>query len=239
LAAVVAGIGAPRPAAAESAAATSARLPGWLGLEIAFGTAAPVYLGAEGTVGLGSHFRLHPVVGLLPSPYVDLINAVSTGYNWYDQATADLIEAALQSSLVIGSTTGWKPWSRRGFEVTAGYMGVFLGGASTTADVVEAVLDTSLANVTRGRDVEIDSKLHTFQVGCGWTWVIKERWSLRTSASYLQCFSASTTSEIPARSPTVRQLADDVETDLNDYLDDIYTSYVKTAVLHVAFGYRF
>lgn len=222
------------PSPAPAAALDSPRR-----FEIAFGTAAPIELGVEATIALGSHFRLRPAAGWLPSPYVDLINNVSTHYGWYDQATADLIAAALQSSLVLGASAAWKPWSRHGFEVSTGYRGVFLGGASTTTDIVDAVLDRSASAVAAGRSVGIDSKLHAFQIGLGWSWSLGRRFGLRTAASYLHCFAASTTSEIPARHPAVRQLADDLEQDLETYLDDIYTSYVRTGLLHVTFGYRF
>jgi hypothetical protein len=74
------------------------------------------------------------------------------GYGYYGQRTADLIESALQSSVVFGMNLGWRPFRSRDFEVQA------LGGASTTDEVVTGITGESLPDGT-SRDVDIESSL--------------------------------------------------------------------------------
>jgi len=205
---------------------------------LAFGTAAPLYIGGEGSLGIGSHFTTHVTLGWMPAAYVDLINELSLSQQWYDQATADLIDAALQNSIVLGGQLGWKPYRTHGLEFRAGYTFAALGGSSTSVDVVEAVNGGTLPPQA-SRPVQIDSQLHLLEVGAGWGWRVAQRAHVTASVSLVECFAAGTQSKIATASRQEDRGAARLESQLNDYLDGIYRNHITAPLVRLMIGSRF
>lgn len=205
---------------------------------VAIGTAAPLYIGGEGSLGIGSHFTTHVTLGWMPPAYVDLVNDVSVSQRWYDRATANLIDDALQSSLLLGGQLGWKPFRTHGLEVRAGYMVGFLDGSSTSADVVGAVTGGSIPPQA-SRHVQIESQLHLLEVGAGWGWRIARHAHVTASVSLIECFRATTNSEIATASHSETGASDNLESRLNTYLDNIYLNHISAPLVRLMIGSRF
>jgi hypothetical protein len=174
----------------------------------------------------------------MPGTYVDLVNEVSVAKQWYDQDTADLIASALESTLLLGGHLTYKPFRRRGLEVRAGYTLAALDGASTTGEVVEAVRGQTIPPIA-WRDVRIDSQLHLLEIGAGWGWRIRRHAYLHASVSMLECFDSTTRSDIVTAFAREEADARNLEAELNDYLDGIFTDYITTPLLRVMLGSRF
>ena len=74
----------------------------------------PVDVG--GKIALETPYRIQVTTtfGFLPSGYVDALNGILVAAGAYNQTTADLIAAAMQSSMVWRLHLGWRPWAKRG-----------------------------------------------------------------------------------------------------------------------------
>ena len=104
--------------------------------------ASPWHLGAEVTTDVPAaisgrvsfemplRLRLSTSVGVLPEPYVALINEVVVAAGGYDESTAAVVESALASSLVWRSQVGWRPLADWGLYFDAGYSLATLGAGS-------------------------------------------------------------------------------------------------------------
>ncbi|MBI2896904.1 MAG: hypothetical protein HYY06_25320 [Deltaproteobacteria bacterium] len=207
-------------------------------LDLGLGTAVPVSVGAEATAELPYRILAHVSVGWLPSPYVDLINDIVIAFGGYDETTAELVEAALQDSFVLRLAAGYRPFERAGFEVLAGYTLAALGGGLSTAEVAEAASGKSFSS-SQAREVPIDATVHNFQIGVGWRFVFWDRLVVRATLSYLQCFASTTTVTAEAQAPRLQPQLDQAADDLEEYLDDTFTTYIKVPVLGVGAAYRF
>ena len=106
--------------------------------DLTAGTHFPISVGVEGQLELPARVLLRVHAGWMPSGYVDVINRVATGFDWYDQATADLVVAAIDHAFALRVGIGWRPLEDRGFEVSLGYTVVVGGGSITSAEAVEA-----------------------------------------------------------------------------------------------------
>jgi hypothetical protein len=117
-------------------------------------------------------------VGLMPGPYLDIIQGMAVGFGWYDQVTADLIDAALQGSLLIHPEVGWRPLPKAGFHFDGGYSVAALGGAVTGSEALEALTGTELKD-RDGQDAVVELTAgatdHMLTVRLGWEFVIAKR----------------------------------------------------------------
>jgi hypothetical protein len=89
--------------------ATVAAASPWLGNLEAY-TSFPTDVGLRGTLEGPGRVRVTGSVGLLPRPYLGVINDNATAQGWYDHDTADLVDAALQDALVLRAHVGWRPF---------------------------------------------------------------------------------------------------------------------------------
>jgi hypothetical protein len=152
-----------------------------------------------------------------------------------------LISVALSESLILRLHAGWRPFAGKGFYVDAGYTLATLGGDASTAEVLEEASGAELDTREGSRldnEFDIASTLHLIDVELGWDWVLGERWTLRAALAYAGTLAASTT-VTALFTPQAPALTDAFEEGVATYLDDIYTSYVHTAVITLAFGFRF
>src|SRR5262249_16089368 len=65
--------------------------------------------------------RLSTSFGEMPEEYLDVINAVATATGAYSHATADLIEEALDHAFTWRLHAGWRPFTKRGGYIEAGF----------------------------------------------------------------------------------------------------------------------
>ncbi|MBI4700951.1 MAG: hypothetical protein HY744_07285 [Deltaproteobacteria bacterium] len=217
----------------------------------------PVHLGAEAATNVATdvgvrlslevplRLRFSTSVGVLPGPYVDLINAVVVAAGGYDESTAELVRGALSKSLVWRTQVGWRFHPDWGFYLDAGYALAALGGGVTGQDVL--VLATGKpAPQEAGQKLDklsfsVGSRLHLLVAEAGYEWLLWDRLVIRAAAGFAGTVAAKTKAE--AQFSTGRAKIDALITEFGNYgaayLDDIYTSYVYTPTITVAAGYRF
>jgi hypothetical protein len=204
-------------------------------------TDLPMNLGAKVIAEGPGRLRLSTSLGYLPGPYVDLVNAIVVGLGGYDQKTADLIRAALGSSLLSRTHLGWRPFATYGFYFEVGYGLVALGGGLSREEILSAVTGRSAPQGEPGstRTYNVRSTLHMIDVELGWQWLFfGDRLTLRAALGFAGTLG-SATSISPSYAPRAPNLVREFTRAGEAYLDGIYTSYVFTPVVTVALGYRF
>jgi hypothetical protein len=224
----------PQPTATSSAGGSAGEDGGWHGT-VGVGTDFPVAVGGRFVLESPYRLRLSTSVGFMPGPYVDAINATVVGLGGYDQRTADLVRAALQSALVWRTHLGVRAW--RGLYVEAGYGLVVLGGAAAGSDLIAAVTGQTLpASEGTGRPFKIDATLHMADVEVGYDFHLSRRWQVRAAIGGAFTFAASTHIE-PGYLPVSSQLVNQFSRDAEAYLQDVFTSYGFTPVASVSLAY--
>jgi len=219
-------------------------------LDLRVQTDFPVAVGARLNAEFPHRMMLSTAVGTLPGSYVDVINAVVVAADGYDDATADVIRSALASSLVWRTHIGWRPLSRRGWYFEGGYGLVTLGGGITGQEAIVLLTGGTdpgggggggMGGGSAALNYDVRSTLHMLDVETGWRWLLwHDRIVLNAAVGFAGTVAAKTTMEpkdTTALTDTaaLQALAKEGE----DYLDDIYTSYVFTPVVTVGVGYRF
>lgn len=198
------------------------------------GTDFPIDVGVRVQGELAGRFRLSTAVGLLPGAYVDAINDVLVGWDAYDRQTATLIAEALRSSLVWRTHLGLKPFAGAGFYMEGGYGMVALGGSATAGAILEAITGQTLPAGDRSASsrFDISSMLHMADVELGWEWSLGPALQLRTGIGGAFTIGARTQVD-PQYAPASPRLTEAFAQYAEDYLDDIYTTYVHTPSLTV------
>ena len=196
-------------------------------------------LAARVTVESPWRITVSTSLGVMPGPFVSLINEVATGFGWYDDTTAALIRSTLETSLVWRTHLGWRPFVSLGLYVEAGYGLVTLGGSATTEEIIEALTAEEAAAAAGGKTYNASSTLHMIDVELGYVWDLGESgWYLQTALGFAGTLGSST-EVTPAFTPRAPQLVARFSDGLERYLDDIYQSYVFTPVVTLGAGYRF
>lgn len=203
--------------------------------DLSAGTALPLHLGVEGVLELPYRIQIAGEIGWMPPGYVDLVNAVCTGFGWYDPTTASLIRAALEDALVLRIGVGFRPFPHEGFEIRAGYTAAILGGGLSAAEAIEATTGRDVR--AAGTEVPLQATVHGLQIVLAWAFFIERVFLLRFELAYFQVFYAHTWIAVdPARGGTAVEAASAA---LDTYLNDTLSTYVKTPTLSVFVGYRF
>lgn len=233
IAGVVATFGASREALAADADASGT----WRGAA-ALGTEFPMSVAVRGQVEAPFRLRLSTTLGVLPRPYVGAINGFLVGINAYDQATADLVSAALSSSLIWRTHLGYRPFRLHGFTVEAGYGLVTLGGGASAATLVSAVTGQPAPEAGSDKNYSISSSLHMLDVELGWEWTLVKHLFLRAALGGAFTVGSST-SITPDFTPRAPRLTEAFAKAGETYLNDTYRSYVFTPVVSAWLGYAF
>jgi hypothetical protein len=202
-------------------------------------TDAPALVGARVAVELPHRLRGSLAVGVMPGPYVDLVNEVAIAIGGYDQATADLLKATLDSSLVLRTHVGWRPIEDWGLYFDVGYTLATLGGGLSGAEAIAAAsgqMPPSDAQGTRAFDAT--STLHLLDAEIGWRWWLDSGLTLRAALGFMGTVAASSSIR-PDFTPRAPAVIESFTTAGEVYLDDVYTSYVFSPVITLAAGWRF
>lgn len=207
-------------------------------LDVGVGTQVPVYVGGQAVLELPHRILLSAEIGWMPKSYVQLINTTAEAFNAYDDATGDLITSAVKNSFVLRPSVGWRPFASRGFEVMGGYTLVALGGGVSAVEAIEAATGQQ-TTVATGTDIPLTSIMHCFHVTVGWSWQLAEHWAIRATAGYLQAFASHSSIDVTASRANAQAALNSLNASLNSYLNDVYTTYVKTPTLGVTINYRF
>jgi hypothetical protein len=109
--------------AADLAPPTAAQPTGRPGfaLDISASTMLPLVVG--GTVGfeVPGHVVFRVGAGIVPSAYVDAINAVGTGAGAYDDGAGQLLSLLLDDATFLEVGLGWRPFGTPGIELAVSY----------------------------------------------------------------------------------------------------------------------
>jgi hypothetical protein len=211
--------------------------PRWRGA-VAAGTEFPMSFGLRGQVEAPFRLRLSTTLGVMPGPYVGTINAFLVGINAYDRATADLIRAALSSSLMWRTHLGYRPFRLHGFTVEAGYGLVALGGGASAATLITAMTGQEAPDSAENKNYKVGSVLHMLDVELGWEWEIVKHFFVRAALGGAFTVGSSTTIE-PDFQPKAPRLTAAFASAGETYLDTTYTTYVFTPVVSLWAGYAF
>ena len=200
-------------------------------LDLSGGTHFPVSLGVDAQLEMPHRILSRAHLGMMPPGYIDVINATATGLDFYDDATADLIAAAVEQTIVVRIGAGYRPLAHRGLELGLGYTLAFGGGSLTSSDNIAQASGQQVGERSGG--IPITSTLHALHVDVGWRWHIETRWVLCVAVGYLHTVAASTNIDVgrDRQSGPVRAA--------EAYVNDQLTSYTRSPELKLSFGARF
>jgi len=206
-------------------------------LQIEALTDVPLDVGGRVLLEGPLRLRLSSSLGVLPGPYVDVINDFTVAIGAYNQQTADLIASSLTSSLVWRTHLGWRPFPRAGFVFDVGYGFVSLGGGVKSSAAIAAAAGKSASSKPGGPTYDVASTLQMIDADVGWEWkLLADHLVLEASLGFAGTVAASTSATPQGGSTRVR---DAFGAEASAYLDNLYTSYVFTPVVTLALGYRF
>ncbi|MEO1171345.1 MAG: hypothetical protein AAFX94_04735 [Myxococcota bacterium] len=206
------------------------------------GTAVPVHVGSHVQVDLPHNFLVRLELGWMPPGYVDLINEGAQAFDAYGDQTAELLRDGIQNSLIFRASVGGRPFSfDRNIEVSGGYTVATLGGSAAAVEVVEAVFEREIQApfLQDVGDVDLESTLHALHLDIGYRWELDEHWLLRTSIGYVHVVDSSTQALVTSNSGPGNSTVTTRSPQLERYLDDLYTTYVRAPVITVSGAYRF
>lgn len=234
-----------------SAAAIGASALVWSGVacaqspwsfDLGVATDFPIAVGAIARVEGPYRLRATTSVGVLPGPYVDAINGVLVAAEVYDDTTAKIIRATLQTSLVWRTHVGWRPWAHRGFHFEVGYGLVTLGGGLTSQELLTAVTGMAPPEMMMSSQqvaFSAEATLHMLDLVLGWEWTFyRDHLVLRAALGFAGTVASTTHIRpdfTPRRPMAVAQLTKAGE----DYLNDVFTSYVFVPTFTVGASWRF
>jgi hypothetical protein len=207
-------------------------------LDLGVGTLVPVYIGGQAVLEMPHRILASLEIGWMPKPYVGVVNGVAEAFNAYSSSTGDLINEAIKNSFILRPSIGWRPFESRGFEVMGGYTLVALGGGISAVEAIEAATGKT-SQVPRGTDIPLSSVMHCFHVTLGWRWILGEHWVLRANVGYLQAFASHSSIDATPSRASGQAALQSLNAQVNSYLNDVYTTYVKTPTLGVTINYRF
>lgn len=201
-------------------------------------TSVPTEVALRATVETPYRFRLTTSVGLLPEPYLALSNAILVGAEAYNQATADLIEAALGYGLVWKLRAGWRPFAKLGLYVELGYMLATLGGGASGQEIIAGASGQPPPASGGGRQYDLAATTHLIDLEIGWRFdLFKQRLWLLVAVGYSGVLGATATVTPDFASSSPRLTAAFANASAA-YLVDVLTTYVHTPTVTVAIGYR-
>lgn len=213
-------------------------------LDVGFGTEAPISVGGVITLEVPYRMLFQVGLGFMPHGYAYAIDGVLTSAGAYDESVSQVIRGSLGNSFVLRGSAGWRPFKGHGFEILGGYTLVALGGNTTAAEVINAVLSEGGASqqVPTGLsgDIPLSATLHNFHVSLGWRWLLaNDRLVMRASFSYIQTVSADFGVSLANLGEAGSAVEGGVNQALNGYLSPFFTKYAKAPTLGLSAAYRF
>ncbi|MFT3768611.1 MAG: hypothetical protein QM820_24460 [Minicystis sp.] len=213
-------------------------------LDVGFGTELPISVGGVVTAEVPGRVLLQLGLGFMPHGYAYAIDGFLTSVGAYDQTISNLVKNALGNSFVLRASAGWRPFSGHGLEILGGYTLMTLGGQTTAADVINAVLAEggSSQRVPAGvnADVPLAATLHNVHVSLGWRWLLADdHLVIRASLSYIQCVASNVGVSLANMGGTAASMEGAVNQGLNNFLSPYFSTYAKAPTLGLSAAYRF
>ncbi|HJK98944.1 MAG TPA: hypothetical protein RMF84_17110 [Polyangiaceae bacterium LLY-WYZ-14_1] len=206
-----------------------------MAVELLVGTDFPIGLTAGVGLELPKRLLLRAQAGWMPPAYLEVINDVSTGFDWYSDATAALIEAAVDDAFILRLSVGWRPFENEGFELTGGYTLLLGGGGVTSTEAIEAATGQSV-NLRRDEsNVPVDATLHAIHAAFSWRWLfLEDHLVFRVGLGFVYTLDARVQmkAEDGARGGRAVERSE-------TYVEDTLETYGFTPELQLGLGYRF
>jgi len=210
--------------------------PGWR-YTAEVGSDVPLDLGVAVRAESPERLRGGLTLGYLPGGYVALINDTVGSLGGYDASTAEVIEKALERSLVVRLHGGWRPWAGRGFYFGGGASLIALGGAATGQEILSAASGQPV-EAPRAASTDYDLSTHVLlaDVEVGWDFELAPHWTLRAALG--GSFTLDAGSEITLRDGSPNRLQAAFSDAAEVWLEETLETYVHTPLVTLAGGYR-
>jgi len=214
-------------------------------LDVGFGTELPISVGGVVTAEVPGRILLQLGLGFMPHGYAYAIDGFLTSVHAYDQTVSNVIRDALGNSFVLRAGAGWRPFKDHGFEITAGYTLMALGGATTAGDVINAVLaeggsSQRVPASAMSAEIPLSATLHNFHASLGWRWLMADdHVVVRASLSYIQCLASNVGVSLAGMGGQAAAAEGTVNQALNGYLSPYFTTYAKAPTMGLSAAYRF
>lgn len=210
-------------------------------LDLTLHTDVPVQVGGRITAEFPYRLRLSTSLGVMPSPYIKLVNAIVVSAGGYTQDTGDALVATLANSLVWRTHLGWRPLKKLGLYFELGYGVTFLGGGVSGETILALATGTKPPSTSGAatRQYKARSTLHMLDVEIGYElFLVKRHLVLRFALGYSGVMGASTSikPDFSVLSPAAWKIFTD---GMARALDDSVKSYFHTVTITVGIGYRF
>lgn len=206
--------------------------------DVAAGTAFPLDVGVSTRVEVPGRVLLGLELGVMPRPYAYTIDDVLRVFGAYDSTVSTLIREGLDDSFVLRPSVGWRPFPALGLELLGGYTLLALGGGLSGSQVIETVTGRAFPGGT-GSQIPLHSTLHNVHAEAAWRFAVGEHWAIRASLGVVHCVASSSGIDVHARTRAGQAVVDQIDGDLDRYLNDVYTTYVYAPLLGASVGYRF
>jgi hypothetical protein len=215
-----------------------------LAVDVGLGTYFPLSFVGEATVELPFRILAQADLGWMPQAYSNTIVNLLGDFGVLTSVEQQLLKSAIQNSLVAKFSGGWRPFRSLGLEVLAGYTMITVGGSTTAAQVIDAFLgskgSTDKLPTAANTPIPLGTTLNAFHVTLGYRFLfLRDHLVLRTSLSYLQCFSSSTGVAETLANPSAQAIVNRVNADIQGFLNPYFTQYAKLPVFGLTAAYRF
>jgi hypothetical protein len=221
--------------------------PDWH-LDVGAQTEVPLLLGGFVRVEGPARLRLSLAVGAMPRPYLDLINNLAVKRTWYDEETAELVDASLKGSILFHPELGWRPLPNLGLNTAIGYQVVGLGGSVSSVELFETLTEMKVPPRIEevAEDMDVGATLHMLTVRAGWDFVIAKR--LVVGLSLGGAFTVGSRQRVEPYDvslpdqPNLEEKANDTVQDVaaegERRMGDIFTRSVHTPLIGLSIGGR-
>jgi len=213
-------------------------------VDVGLVTDVPIMVGLGATYESPWRVRAEVNLGVLPDPYLKLINTTMTGFDVYSDDIATLIETIMRGALVVRGELGMRPFAERNYVFSAGYLFAGLAGGTTDLSLYGDGLSSGVMTDSEGFLTTLDAtaKLHMLTVDAGHEWLLMEdRLVLRGSVggAFTLSSSSTVTSDASADNPIQEAAQDRAIEEAEIYLDDTFQSYVHTPTVGLSAAWRF
>ena len=195
----------------------------------------PVFVGAEATFELPYRIVVGLGIGGVPTAYLQATSAFVTSVANLDDPAADVVTEALSGSWMTRLFVGWRPVADHGFFFRFGYGALNLSGRLDDGASLAQVTGLPAA-AAAGGSTDLGSTLHGVELLIGYRWHL-DSITIRAGLGAFLTFGAS--AQIEVDSPLNPALSNDLARRGEDYLEDIYRTYVFTPSLGLGVGYDF
>lgn len=207
--------------------------------ELSGGTDFPLSLGAKSYVEIPYGINFSFGIGYLPKLYVETINDIVVSFDGYDENTADLIENSISDSLILSCAVGYKPFKNYGFYFDFGYFIAMLGGNVSSSELIAIVTGIDFSDyVNNDREIPASSTLHNLFFHLGYKFYPYKKMVIDTGLGLFKTIASKTELEFE-RSFTYGQQQEQMEKDVDKYMNKIYTENLISPIIFLNIGYFF